>query len=389
MGRLAFVPQLLALILVLQALPSHSLPKGSAKELCNESKCKPPACRCSGTDIPGNLAAKDVPQMVLLTFDDAITRLLYNTYYKNILFNRTNPNNCNISTTFFTTHEYNDYGATNWLYQQGHEIALHSITHQPGTDYWKDASVDTLTKEFIGQREILKQFALIPEKDMKGMRTPFLQMAGDNTYQMITENNLEWDCSWPTSQFSDPPMWPYTLDYTSQQDCPIPPCPVSKFPGKWVVPMVDWSNDDGIPCSMVDTCPMIDDPVELFAFIKQNFHRHYDSNRAPFPFFIHAAWFAALPMRFDVYVQFLDYLESLPDVYIVSVSQMLEWVKNPTELSKLKDLWKCWSIPETNCARPRNCELIRQDNGETRYMTSCTTCPQVYPWLGNPSGTSS
>ncbi|XP_071446328.1 chitin deacetylase 7-like [Hetaerina americana] len=213
------------------------------------------------------------------------------------------------------------------------------LRHQTGLDYWKDATVETLTNEFIGQRDILNMFSLIPIEAMKGTRAPFLQMAGDNTYQMLTENNLDWDCSWPTNQFTDPPMWPYTLDYTSNQECPIPPCPESTFPGKWVVPMVDWSSDDGIPCSMVDTCPL-----------------------------------------------FLDYLATLPDVYIVSVSQMLEWVKSPTPISTLKELWKCWEIPEENCKKPRNCELIRQDNGETRYMSSCVTCPDVYPWLNNTSG---
>ncbi|KAG8228564.1 hypothetical protein J437_LFUL008642 [Ladona fulva] len=72
----------------------------------------------------------------------------------------------------------------------------------------------------------------------------------------MKQNNIEWDCSWGTSQYVDPPVWPYTLDFPSPQDCPVPPCPKSTFPGIWVVPMIDWFNEDDIPCSMADACPM-------------------------------------------------------------------------------------------------------------------------------------
>ena len=39
---------------------------------CSPDICKLPDCRCSGTDIPGNLPREKVPQMIMLTFDDAV-----------------------------------------------------------------------------------------------------------------------------------------------------------------------------------------------------------------------------------------------------------------------------------------------------------------------------
>ena len=39
---------------------------------CSPDVCKLPDCRCSGIGIPGNLPREKVPQMIMLTFDDAI-----------------------------------------------------------------------------------------------------------------------------------------------------------------------------------------------------------------------------------------------------------------------------------------------------------------------------
>ena len=39
---------------------------------CSPDVCKLPDCRCSGIDIPGNLQREKVPQMIMLSFDDAV-----------------------------------------------------------------------------------------------------------------------------------------------------------------------------------------------------------------------------------------------------------------------------------------------------------------------------
>ena len=77
-----------------------------------------------------------------------------------------------------------------------------------------------------------------------------------------------YDCSFPTTNYTNPPVWPYTLDQGFQhviisrlsilssiilrlmnennclcilKECAIPPCPESKYPGIWTVPMVSIS----------------------------------------------------------------------------------------------------------------------------------------------------
>ena len=65
---------------------------------------------------------------------------------------------------------------------------------------------------------------------------------------------MEWDSSWPTQTFRNPGLWPYTLDYKSTQDCEVGPCPEDSIPGFWVAPMIDWTDQQNIVCSMVDAC---------------------------------------------------------------------------------------------------------------------------------------
>lgn len=102
-------------------------PYGTAQK-CDPRKCVLPDCRCGGTDIPGGLSVDETPQIVILTFDDAVNDLNHDLY--NELFNtgRVNPNGCPILGTFYVSHEWTDYGQVQTLYSNGHEIASHSIT---------------------------------------------------------------------------------------------------------------------------------------------------------------------------------------------------------------------------------------------------------------------
>lgn len=87
-----------------------------------------------------------------------------------------------------------------------------------------------------------------------GVRLPFLQMAGNSSFQMMAAAGLTYDSSWPTIAYTDPALWPYTLNFKSTQDCIIPPCPNASIPGPWVMPMVSLTDLLGTPCAMLDTC---------------------------------------------------------------------------------------------------------------------------------------
>merc|ERR1712236_80162 len=138
-------------------------------------------CHCSGNET--SFPIKDRPQIVYLTFDDAFTAQAESQFYRS-LFNGTftNPNGCAIRATHFITQSYTDYELVNRYWHKGHEM--------------------------VGVRKMI---------------APFLQGGGDAMFQMLKENNFEYDCTWPTRKFgyldAEAALYPYTLDYASVQDC--------------------------------------------------------------------------------------------------------------------------------------------------------------------------
>lgn len=103
----------------------------NAASPCDPRTCELPNCFCSrdGTLIPGRLDPSQVPQMITLTFDDAINFENWDLYTQTLFTpERKNPNGCPIRATFYVSHQYTDYAKTQKLWNDGHEIAVHSIT---------------------------------------------------------------------------------------------------------------------------------------------------------------------------------------------------------------------------------------------------------------------
>jgi hypothetical protein len=370
------------------AMPSQEKGQRAPAVTCDPDKCLLPSCKCSNTQIPGGLKKEETPQFVILTFDDAVNPLNIIDYRK-ALYNRKNPNSCPVAATFFVAHEYCDYSMVHELHANGQEIALHSISHEPMTTYWKNASLATLQQEFTDERTLISNFAKIPEEDIKGIRMPFLQMAGNNQFNMLKQGGFLYDLSWGTQNYIEPGMWPYTTEYLSTQECLIGPCPTESYSDVWVIPMINWKDNSNFVCSMVDAC--LDIPTDVDGLTKwmiKEFNKQYNGNRAPFGFYVHAAWFSETinPNHLPAYIAFLDYLQTLPDVFLTSASQVIDWVKKPVPVSQMTSAnAECQETYPPFC-QAKACQLKKGD--VDRWMTSCTdNCPKSYPWLGNALGT--
>lgn len=94
---------------------------------CDSAACKLPDCLCMNTTAPIGLKAEEIPQLVFLTFDDAIFDSTQPIYEK-ILKDRYNPNGCPIAMTFYVTHSTTNYQLVNSFYNKGHEMASHTVT---------------------------------------------------------------------------------------------------------------------------------------------------------------------------------------------------------------------------------------------------------------------
>jgi hypothetical protein len=165
------------------------------------------------------------------------------------------------------------------------------------------------------------------------MRAPFLSIGGNKMFKMLHDFNFTYDSSMPVYE-NRPPSWPYTLDYKIFHDCMIPPCPTKSYPGVWEVPMVMWQDLNGGRCSMGDACSNPADAENVSKMIMKNFDRHYTTNRAPFGLFYHAAWFTQ-PHHKEGFIKFLDTINAMKDVYIVTNWQALQWVRDPTPIHRM------------------------------------------------------
>jgi len=62
---------------------------------------------------------------------------------------------------------------------------------------------------------------------------------------------------------------------------------------------------------------------ETFQFLLDNFNRHYSSSRAPFIISQTSnSWFSSNPFIYPGFIQFLEYINNLEEVYIVSMSKV-------------------------------------------------------------------
>ncbi|KAI5634282.1 hypothetical protein NE865_13011 [Phthorimaea operculella] len=377
--------QAVALLLCMVAAYAADL---QLADTCDESVCKLPACRCSSSGTPGGFAAKDVPQFVILTFEDAVDEMALDNYMT-FLYNRKNSNGCPAGVTLYQTHEYTDYSAVNELYNQGFEIGLHSMAHRQNQKYWQDATYEVMVQQFADQRKQLATFANIPIDAIKGIRIPDFQLCGNNSYLMIKNNGLEYDSSWTTKD-PDSKLWPYTLDYASTQDCPKGPCPSASLPGVWVAPLVPWKDLSGESCLMINDCknaPDFYDHDAWYDFIVSNFERHYNNERTPFGIYARDFFLTTYPAVQGAISSFLDKVSKMKDAFVVNTSEVIEWVKNPISVVDYrKKNCKLAAAPckVITCEYPNAAENADNDYHE---MNLCSkSCPKVFPWLGNPLG---
>ncbi|GFO44527.1 hypothetical protein PoB_007103200 [Plakobranchus ocellatus] len=313
---------------------------------CDPSSCRLPDCFCPGRGIPNGLPASSTPQMVMLTFDDEVSPAFYGFYQRLFRPGRYNPNGCPVRGCLFVSGSGTKYDLIYPLYAMGVEVASHSVSHRFPHTWWSSASYQDYVEEAAGMRDKLTSEAGVPAQDLRGFRVPFLQLGGDNMFGALYDNKFLYDSSMFTGgqwEGDSDPVWPFTLDYVPGNTfCQHGPCPTKQYPGLWEIPVQRWYGLDGHSCAMPDGCSATGDAEETLEYLKSNFRRYYSSNRAPMGVFIHARWFSS-EHTLEGLDMFIDYLLTLQDVHIVTPSQVIAWMKNPTPLSRINNFqpWSC------------------------------------------------
>ena len=229
--------------------------------------------------------------MILLMPSGAVNQINYSSY-KRLFRKRLNPNGCNILGTFFLTHNYANYHDIESLYHYGHEMAVSSISDDSGLHM---RNYTAWTNELAGMRRILSLHAGIDGDAVLGVRAPGLMPGYNVQYEVLTDYGFVWDSSMGVPPLSTP-VWPYTLDYALPHLCKSGTCPTKKYPGLWEIPL----NSHHVEGFAAGHCPYLDqcvfthmDKEDIFAWLQEDFLRHYETNRAPYTMAMTTNWFTA------------------------------------------------------------------------------------------------
>ncbi|XP_028131891.2 chitin deacetylase 8 [Diabrotica virgifera virgifera] len=370
--------QCLILVLVATLAFDSAIANDVAKPCESDSCTIGNNCRCSSQASPlgGNLT--EYPQLISLTFDEAVTQHIYDNSWITLLGNIYNPDDKPISGTFFVPHEYTSYQRVNDLYNFGFEIGVHSITKDFRQNYWRYATLDTLTKEFKGQKQIISTYANIPAEAIIGVRTPQLQLAGNTSIEAYIASELAYDSSWPS--LPSRRLFPYTLDYQSTEQCLLgAECPNEAFPGYWILPINDLTSPNGTECNSLATCGIEGSVDEIAKYLDDQIEGIRSKSRTPINLMINSYWFEQTDTSFDGLRKFLEntVAREAKDTFFVSQKQVLDFIKNPVKISDFKTA----DAPDGASCEPYTCRLKK--GTEDRNMDACVPCPDEYPWINN------
>jgi len=370
---------------------------------CDPTQCSLPNCFCSvsGQEIPGGFEPKRVPQMIMLTFDDAINNNNFEIYEQLFDGKLKNPNGCDAKATFFVSHRYNNYSMLQELHRRGHEIAVHSVTHNNDEDYWDNATETLWAEEIASGRDIISKWGNVPTEEIYGFRAPLLRLGGNRQFSALEKERFLYDSSM-VAPLTNPPFWPYPLAFATPHRCHgnFQNCPTrSHSVMEMVLNEFDPREEPGLEdeqvsaCAMLDSCSLIRTPDNLYNILTHNFIRHYEQNRAPMGMYLHAAWLKKQPDMMDALLFWLDeVLSTYTDVYLVTMSQVLAWMQSPVDVQSVANypLWrhKCTALDsQSTCSLSNNCELENPQLGGIKHrLQTCNNCPSFYPWLNDVSG---
>ncbi|KJH44292.1 hypothetical protein DICVIV_09689 [Dictyocaulus viviparus] len=318
--------------------------------------------------------------MVILSFNGPVTDRTM-TVYKSLFDGKhRNPNGCPIRGTFFISHQWNNYDQTQWLHNQGHEIALNTITHEPLANKTKEQ----WRHEMIGLKQSLEIFGHIDQKSIKGIRAPQL-LIGDEQFQMMEEESFLYDNS---MLVNEGPLWPQTLDHSLAWSCYGQNCPRRPHKGVWIFPIhllqtknVIWHN------TTKEISESTDSRSNVTQFLRSNFHRNYNTNRAPFILSTDTGFLSYLPYN-DVIIGINNWLTEIlskDDVYVVTAKQAINWMQTPVDLHNITKFtpWQCESHREDSVQPCETLSICSYPSSSASSMYSfrvCGSCPQSYPW---------
>lgn len=334
---------------------------------------------------PGGLAVADVPQFVMLGFDDN-PDVDAMRWFTGFLESRSNPAGTGDASRFdgapvrAAFYSNGRYFATNpglaglhlAAHRAGHEIANHTENHEHGRAFTEEkwrAEIEACTATFAA--------AGIPAESVRGFRAPFLEH-NPALFVVLEALGFTYDTSLEEGEQPDQDgrnfLWPYTLHdgspgnarWAKQTGVPA----VGSHPSLWEVPIhvfiippdadcerygvkpglrarvgaalkIGYGGGSGEPTEKISgldwnvlEAAKCDGP-EFLAILKYTLDLRLEGNRAPFMVGGHTALYPSSdPGRRRAIEEFVDYALSKPEVRFVTPIQLVEWMRKAAAKSE-------------------------------------------------------
>jgi hypothetical protein len=285
------------------------------------------------------LGHDDVPQFILVTFDDGI-----NTFSESlvqpVIGGLVNPDGIGAPVTYYVTRVNTTPAVARARYLAGNELANHTSTHTTGIG----TTVEQWRREVSETNHFLVNQVGIPSDQIAGFRAPYLA-TNEEMWTVLREYGFTYDTSIP-EQFRVPRLvssapdsfaWPHTLDHGSGLACLSNHCPDVPLPGVWSIPMWMWYDSAGAQYGAMD--PAVGYDSTFGAILEYNFRERYRGNRCPLGIFMHAGQLG-VPGRQQVLRAFLEEKLKQPDVWMITMRGLIEWMRSPVPVSGLAEWFK-------------------------------------------------
>jgi peptidoglycan/xylan/chitin deacetylase (PgdA/CDA1 family) len=278
------------------------------------------------------------PQFVLVTHDDAVTHKTQSLLDE--------VHRCGVPMTFFVLQENTVPEYVRTLYDNGDEIALHTVHHP----HLPKMHGSKLYHEIFDVRDWLVAETGIPREKMIGFRAPYLDTNTEVRKTLFDGTDIQWESTYnvdPKSPWfhNNSKVWPFTMDSGTVLKSKI--IDHESYPGRWEVPLIavtdgtnDYSMDPGVALRGAAL-----KPGDTMKMLHNTLDESRNGNRAPMGIYFHTPWLAT-PGYVNVLNDFIDYAIKYDDVRFVTTSQLIDWMKNPKNVEEMPavDYFKCYNV---------------------------------------------
>ena len=323
---------------------------------------------------PGNFSGADLPQFILLTFDDGITSFA-ESFIQPVVGGLVNPDGSKAPITYFVTKVNTDSALARQRYLDGNELANHTTTHTTNDQTTLDQWMWELT-EF---NRYLVNAVGVPSNEIFGFRAPNL-LTNSSLWRALERLGFTYDASL-SEQLSIPPgvsrgldslVWPYTMQDGAKSACLAQACPDTSLPGLWSIPMWDFYDSSGDDLGAMD--PAVVSDTVFSAALEYLFTARYNGNRCPLGIYLHAGQLWS-PTRQAVLRSFLQDKLKLPNVWMITMRGLIEWMRNPVPASGLSAWFaagKGRGVGEIPRSLPPGVSLVSPADGTIFQDTAAT-----------------